>query len=149
MAPATTTTTTLNAPRPRTAVYPPTVAYAACVITCMRLPYHAAQAYALDSQKNTPLHLAAMRGQEALVDLLLERADDKFKVGTAKCACTIYLLSLPPCPGVLEAKVTTQQRGGSRLPPSPAGRISSNKSVALTAQVQMLITLLRCCCCRC
>lgn len=58
------------------------------LIICMRLAYCVAQAYALDSQKNTPLHLAAMRGQEALVDLLLDRADDKFKVGTATCACT-------------------------------------------------------------
>lgn len=35
--------------------------------------------YVLDKQKNTPLHLAAFRGQKEAVALLLEKADDPIK----------------------------------------------------------------------
>ncbi|KAG2450455.1 hypothetical protein HYH02_004957 [Chlamydomonas schloesseri] len=59
------------------------------------------KAYVLDSQGNTPLHLAAMRGQEKMVNLLLEKADDKNKalLTPNKSGLAAYHLALKAGPG--------------------------------------------------
>ncbi|PNH11118.1 Ankyrin-1 [Tetrabaena socialis] len=56
--------------------------------------------YARDKHSNTPLHLAAMRGQEALVQLLLEKTDDKIKalLTPNKSGLSAYHLALKAGP---------------------------------------------------
>ncbi|PNH07632.1 Serine/threonine-protein phosphatase 6 regulatory ankyrin repeat subunit C [Tetrabaena socialis] len=56
--------------------------------------------YTRDKHSNTPLHLAAMRGQEALVQLLLEKADDKVKalLTPNKSGLSAYHLALKAGP---------------------------------------------------